>query len=145
MEEIKFNGNYDTLIRDLTPTCEEFILECQFKSTNVLTGAECCGEYFGSEPIINQYGTSLCVLENYFEATNLSKVSPPSIRSLPPAGNNGPEPPSKFPVSLFLKFKFWTAHAVSLLRHLLFNCRWQAGPGDLAGRREQRTQGGHHA
>lgn len=52
----KYNGSYDKLVRDVAPHCRELILECQL-GNKVLTGRDCCKQYFDDEPTINQYGT----------------------------------------------------------------------------------------
>ncbi|TRY79803.1 hypothetical protein TCAL_06060 [Tigriopus californicus] len=52
----KYNGSYERLIQDVAPRCRELILECQLGS-RVLSGINCCSQYFDDKPTVNQYGT----------------------------------------------------------------------------------------
>ena len=56
LQRLEFNNSYNSLLRYLMPSCEEFILECSLQEGQNINGSTCCEEFFNPEPILNQHG-----------------------------------------------------------------------------------------
>ena len=56
LQRLEFNNSYNSLLRYLMPSCEEFILECSLQEGQNINGSTCCEELFNPEPILNQHG-----------------------------------------------------------------------------------------
>ena len=63
LQRLEFNNSYNSLLRFLMPSCEEFILECSLQEGQNINGSACCGEFFNPEPILNQHGNNFFIFE----------------------------------------------------------------------------------
>lgn len=51
----QYGGSVQKLLEAVSPTCAEFILECEIANT-VMNGTECCNSLFDPTPTFSQYG-----------------------------------------------------------------------------------------
>ena len=58
LQRLEFNNSYNSLLKYLMPSCEEFILECSLQEGQNINGSTCCEEFFNPEPILNKHGNN---------------------------------------------------------------------------------------
>ena len=76
LQRLEFNNSYNSLLRYLMPSCEEFVLECSLQEGQNINGSTCCEEFFNPEPILNQHGNYFWFLNmNYPRSNFMNNVS----------------------------------------------------------------------
>ena len=75
LQRLEFNNSYNSLLKYLMPSCEEFILECSLQEGQNINGSTCCEEFFNPEPILNKHGNNCSFLfSNIHYPKNVSQL-----------------------------------------------------------------------